>query len=273
MRSGRSLTDVADLEETLNPCGLVMDYVRSCYSTDMVFRTGDPTQPVTWYFADAGAKDFPFWSPFASSNWVTRVALAGALGEQPGLKPWINGAKPINGGTGNDFAVKCAEEIRTWWENGIPTGEETGPYYPDGQSVCCVDGPPVEFPCSDCSAVPDADLTIVFSSPDCDCLDGSSWNLTWNAFPGNWTINGIELCADCPLPNFGAIILSRILASEPCSLQLEGGQLFCNFDLGIITAEAICNGEGEFLFCTFDGTIGGGGPCDGAAFSATVTVT
>jgi len=70
-----------------------------------------------------------------------------------------------------------------------------------------------------------------------------------------------------------ALVVSRVLASEPCTLQLEGGQLFCNFDLGVNEAEALCNGEGTFVVCTFTGTIGGGGPCDGATFTATLTVT
>jgi len=249
-----------------------MDWMRSCYTVPMIHRTGDPAIMVKWYFADADAKTMESMSPFRSSIWAPGEDVAGDLGEQPGARGWANGAKPSTGWSGDETSQLCSEFHSEWWENGLGSGDETGPFSFPGVPTCCVDGPP-ELPCEDCSAVPDADLTIVFNAPDCDCLDAASYNLTWNAFPGNWTINGVELCDECPLPNFGAVVVSRVLASEPCTLLLEGGQLFCDFDLGIVEAEAVCDGEGNFLFCTFSGTIGGGGPCDGAAYTATLTVT
>jgi len=248
-----------------------MDYLRSAHEAPTVFRVGDTAIPIRWYRADPAAKCFPFFHAFPSLTWKGNDYGTPDIGERLPML-WRNGQPPGNAGTGNDFAIYCANQHPDWWTQGLGTGEESGPYNEAGLPVCCVDGPPPVVPCDDCSAVPDVDLLLTFDSPGCDCLDGSTWTLSWNAFPGNWTANGIELCSDCPLPNFGALVVSRVLASEPCTLLLEGGQLFCNFDLGTNEAEAECNGEGEFLTCVFTGTIGGGGPCDGVAFTATLEV-
>lgn len=233
----------------------------------MVFRVGDPPIKVRWYFVDCDHENFPGWHAFGSANWVTRVCQLGAIGEQPGLRKWANGQPPPNAGDGGAFAVECAKENPSWWIEGIPPGEETGPYEDNGLPVCCVDGPP-DVDCPDCGSVPDSDMSLSFIAPGCPCLDGSVWSLPWLAFPGNWAANGLDLCGDCPFPGSGALVVSRVLATEPCQLQLEGGQLFCNFSLGVNTAFAVCDGEGTFLFCEWSGTIGGGGPCDGQTFTA-----
>jgi len=271
--SGHLRTSSYDLEETLNPCGLVMDFLRSCYSCEMVFREGDQPIPVDWYFVDDNAQAFPGFHSFGSANWVNRQSEAGALGEQPGPRPWRDGSKPINAGTGNTFALQCASNVDPeWWRTGIPSGEESGPYNAEGLPECCVTGPPSNLPCEDCGAVPDVDMALTFSCPGCPDLDATSWLLTFNAFPGNWTANGLQLLPGCAPPNFGALVVSRVLATEPCELLFEGGQLFCDLDFGINTATATCDGGGAFLFCEWSGTIGGGGPCGSVPFVATLTV-
>jgi len=237
----------------------------------MVFREGDSPIPVHWYFASTDAYAFPGWHAFPSANWRNRQTTPGALGEQPGSRTWRNGSPPVNAGTGNLFALQCTGGVDAeWFKTGIPAGEESGPYYASGLPVCCVDGPPVEQPCEDCGAVPESDLVVSFVAPDCPCLDGRVFTLSWDAFASVWVVNGIELCDDCPVPNVGAITLSRLPATEPCELQLDAAQLFCSFGLGLPTANAICSGDGTFLFADFTGTIGGGGPCDGAGYSARV---
>ena len=238
----------------------------------MVFRVGDPPIKVRWYFVDCDHEAFPGWHAFGSANWMSRAVEAGALGEQPGLRPWVNGSPPANAGAGDLIAVECAEVDPSWWTSGIPTGEETGPYDENGLPVCCTDGPPDVEPCPDCGSVPDVDMSLLFECPGCPNLDGTSWTLTFNAFPGNWTANGLELNPDCPTPNVGALVVSRVLATEPCELLLEGGQLFC-FGLGTLTATAICDGDGEFLYCEWSGTITSGvGACDAVPFTATLTI-
>jgi len=247
-----------------------MDWARSCYKSPVVFRVGDDALQVQWYFASENANAFPLFHAFGSLNWLGNGWTGTDIGEQPGPRPWQNGAAPINSGAGDLFAQQCAELLHTAWQSGLADGQETGPYNDLGQPLCCVDGPP-PIPCDDCTFIPEVDMSVVFECPDCPCLDGTTWTLTFNAFPGNWTANGLELCADCPTPNVGIIVVSRILASAPCSLLLEGGQLFC-FDLGGVEAEAVCDGNGNFLRCEWNGTISSGiAVCDGAAFKVTMT--
>jgi len=207
----------------LNPCGLIMDYLRSCYTTEMVFRDGDSAVEVEWYWTDPGAKCFPGWSRFSSGNWSSRDQVAGDLGEQPGPKPWRNGSKPANGWTGDLNAVACAKLKESWWQYGIPTGEDTGPLDTEGRPLCCVDGPPPpDDPCASawhCDNMPDS-LTAKFSdstgtwflgSPDGlevqlvrDSIDPCMWfrncfdtNLFCNVFLSSG-VPGSTLNVECP---------------------------------------------------------------------------
>jgi hypothetical protein len=251
-----------------------MDFLRSCYQCEMVFREGDSPIPVKWYFASPDAYAFPGWHSFPSANWRNRQTTAGELGEQPGTRTWLNGAPPPNGGTGNLFALQCTGGVDPeWFKDGIPSGEESGPYNANGLPECCVTGPPPpEQPCTDCGSVPDVDMSLLFECPGCPDLDGTSWLLTWNAGLSNWTINGQQFLPSCAPPNFGAITVSRILATEPCELQFDGAQLFC-FAMGILSAVATCDGDGNFLFCQWSGVFTGAPDgCDAVDFVATLTV-
>jgi len=272
--SGDLRSSSYQLGDTLNPCGLVMDFGRSCYSCEMIFREGDPPVPVDWYFAEPDAQAFPGFHSFGSTNWVNRKSEAGALGEQPGPKPWRDGSRPVNAGQGDTYALQCAGNVHpTWWRYGIPPDEESGPYNAEGLPECCVTGPPPpDVPCPDCSAVPAVDMSLSFTCPGCPDLDGTSWLLTWNAGPGNWTINGQQFLPSCSPPNFGAITVSPILATEPCELQFDGAQLFC-FAMGLLSATATCDGDGEFLYCEWSGTFTGAPDgCDAVAFTARLEV-
>lgn len=239
----------------------------------MVFREGDSPLRVKWFFADENAAAFPGWHSFGSANWVNRECEAGAIGEQPGTRTWRNGSKPTNGGTGNLFAVQCASQVNpSWWITGIPAGEESGPYETNGLPTCCVDGPPVEQPCTDCSAAPAADMSVSFTCPGCPDLDGTSWLLAWDGGLGNWTINGQQFLPSCAPPNFGAITVTPVPATSPCELQFDGAQLFC-FAMGVITAEAVCDGDGNFLFCEWSGSFTGAPDgCDAVPFTARLEV-
>jgi len=147
---------------SLNPCGLIMDMMRSCYATTMVFRDGDEPVPVLWYFADEGALCHPSFNFGGSHNWQSRVSEAGAIGEQPGPRFWSNGAKPANGGSGDAIAKACALEQVEEWANGLGPGQETGPYDSEGVPICC------KGPCCEC-LIPDTITATMFNNL-CPCI-------------------------------------------------------------------------------------------------------
>jgi len=162
----------------MNPCGLVMDWLRSAYSTTMRFRDGDDPIAVRWYRADEGANAFPAFHAFQSQNWDDRQPTATGLGEQPGPRPWRSGVKPGNGYIGDDLSAGCAAAIPDWWENGIPEGEDFGPYDEDGVPICCTG-------CEACSGMEmPAELAMVVApaSGECPCWGASgAITMTYNA--------------------------------------------------------------------------------------------
>jgi len=175
-----------------------MDWLRSCYSTTMVFRTGDTPIAVQWYFADEGAQPHPLMHSFGSTNWVNRRSEAGAIGEQPGSKPWRDGSKPENGGTGQGYAAACALTNPAYWQTGIPPGVETGPYNEQGLPVCCVSGPPMP-PIEQCGCTTGQLLKLTIHAPANSCIDGQEFTLSWKEVDGEWNNFGEEpqVCGDC----------------------------------------------------------------------------
>lgn len=119
-----------------------MDAIRSCYRVAMVCREGDPAFLADWYFTDSTAKAMDQLSSFRSKNWENRDAVEGALGEQPGPRPWRNGKKPDNGYVGNQDSLDCARYHSDWWADGLGAGDSVGPFNLSGVPLCCVDGPP-----------------------------------------------------------------------------------------------------------------------------------
>jgi len=78
----------------VNPCGRVMDLLRSTYDVQMVFKEGDPPKTVSWFRCQEGAQLFPEPHAFFSYNWDTDFPT-GTIGEQrPGVRPWNNGQGP-----------------------------------------------------------------------------------------------------------------------------------------------------------------------------------
>jgi hypothetical protein len=119
----------------INPCGRVVDVLRSCYSTTMQFAAdGSLPAKVQWYFTRPGAELMPFGSAFVSSNWDDDGSADVQLGENRyrSTKPWRNGATPRRA-FGQHF---CGEEPQ--WQQGFLAG-----FFPlaefDGQGVpkCC----------------------------------------------------------------------------------------------------------------------------------------
>lgn len=116
----------------IDPCGTVMDYLRSCYSTTARFKAGDPhTSVIKWYWAPDGADKFPDRHSFGSLNWSDGSGAGNVVGEVVGApRLWSNGAAP-DGVLGANFCGTVAEfqngiddflpAPRPQWDNGLPT--------------------------------------------------------------------------------------------------------------------------------------------------------
>jgi hypothetical protein len=122
----------------INPCGEVMDYIRSCYSTQMRFRTGDTPVSVAWYFCPTGAKKFSSRHRYASLNNARGLYVDdGSIGEVPGAaRPWRNGSEPAAydgqriAGTASDF------------DTGSPTGSTLSWAGTPEMPIACMLTPP-----------------------------------------------------------------------------------------------------------------------------------
>jgi hypothetical protein len=75
---------------------MIVDMLRSCYSTEMSFFVDDPiTIPVQWYFCDEDALPFPGYNRFGSGNWASSRDSWPGIGEVLGApRPWNNGLMP-----------------------------------------------------------------------------------------------------------------------------------------------------------------------------------
>lgn len=79
-----------------DPCGMICDFMRSCYTRQCNFYTGGGL-PLTirWYRAPPGAKPLPFPSSFMSLNWTPKPYEYDGIGEiYTGPPRWSNGATP-----------------------------------------------------------------------------------------------------------------------------------------------------------------------------------
>ena len=130
----------------LDPCGRKADWVRSCYRVPMVFAAeGDPAPvAVRWYFADDSQAWLPDGNQFCSDNWVSRESVAGEIGEQPGARPWVNGADPRR------YPVQTGDPclLDPKFVAGLDEGELTGPWDSGGKLGCCTcacDGYPCDL--------------------------------------------------------------------------------------------------------------------------------
>jgi len=132
----------------------------------MVFRAGDPAILVDWFFADKDAKPMDVESSFRSKNWENRNGVAGAIGEQPGTRPWRNGKKPRGGYTGDTNSQRCARYHADWWASGLGAGDDPGPFNTDGVPECCINGPPAS--CLDSAY--DVLAAEIIDIAGCSCL-------------------------------------------------------------------------------------------------------
>lgn len=166
-----------------------MDYVRSCYRTKFVFRTGDAPLDVEWRFADDSAGLFPLEHNFFSSNWDARKAVAGWIGEQPGAKPWIRGTR-----LGRGQATYNCEGIDSWWKEGIPVGQQAPEVDAEGVPLCCVPSPGC------CNCPPGETVTATFiNSFGADCLDGLVVVLSQDPDTCDWYGTADTDCDGCEI--------------------------------------------------------------------------
>lgn len=101
----------------------MVDWVRSCYRTDMRFSTGedDSLVRVKWYFVDPSTPLFPGYNRFASRNWDPSkepTEWVGEIGEAyitPPERPWRNGQ-----GSPTPGCVQCGCCPSPWWQTGVP---------------------------------------------------------------------------------------------------------------------------------------------------------
>jgi hypothetical protein len=159
----------------INPCGQVMDVLRSCYSTKMRFTNGGPEYDVQWYFCPPGAKVFSGRHSYASLNYQTGrwPTSDTSIGEVVGaLRPWRNGSLPAPydgqriGGTAGWFSSGCSGHPDLVW-GGTPA-------WP----LACMLTPPA--PC----------FTTALSNYDlCDISydNGSTWTPLTFASTDHWT--------------------------------------------------------------------------------------
>lgn len=71
-----------------------MDYLRSCYETDMVLQQGAAPVHVRWYFVDPANPVIRTHS-FGSLNWIKPDAPTDHIGEVVGAsRSWVDGSRP-----------------------------------------------------------------------------------------------------------------------------------------------------------------------------------
>lgn len=101
----------------MSPCGMVMDYLRTFYTTDVRISI-DPEVivKVRWYKAPEGALIFPTSHAFGSSVWETnaREYPSPSIGEIDLSRKWDKGVPPP-GVTGQGTQTPLS-----WFQDGIP---------------------------------------------------------------------------------------------------------------------------------------------------------
>lgn len=80
----------------INPCGMAMDLLRACYTTEMRFwKDNNLSVPIQWFFCDENAKDFPAHQLFGSGNWASPYGAWKGPGEVEDVpRPFFSGVNP-----------------------------------------------------------------------------------------------------------------------------------------------------------------------------------
>jgi hypothetical protein len=129
----------------INPCGMGMDVLRSCYRTEMIFQEGGTPIRVRWFFCEPGAEVFPGRHLFSSLNYEWPYIWGENPGEVRGAnRPWRNGSvPPFDGSTGDGFdGKKFAGPLLAFQEGASPSDPPIGGN-PRGLCAGCAPIPPV----------------------------------------------------------------------------------------------------------------------------------
>lgn len=147
-----------DQQPLLDPCGRPCDWIRSGYTTDMVFESGGSRKSVTWYFSKVGQPWAPDGNKFVSLNWDGPDKSPSDLGEQDGARPWSNGKDVKN------YPLQLGDpcSIDADLVLGLTPGNTTGPWSPEGKLACCND--------VDCTSYADPLFADIVSLSGCSSL-------------------------------------------------------------------------------------------------------
>ena len=186
-----------------SPCGLAVDLLRSCYSTDMAFYSGDLTQTckVHWYFVEEGTPFLDFYHTFGSGNWADQTQDWPGVGEVLGAaRPWRDGST-VGDAPG---LVECGTLDQ--WQNGQPEPPATPvPVDQFGTPICCgqtftgfgtagtfkgASAEPfvIQTITTACTPAPlPVSMVARFSaSGGCECLDGVEVPVAWDPTFSHW---------------------------------------------------------------------------------------
>ena len=119
----------------MNPCGHIVDAIRSCYTVPCRFYRDSPTNvgQITWYFQnDPKAKGLPFPSLFYSRIYDRHEWPQELVGELYGPAAWSGGLPPAEVGSGG----LCGTSEQ--WAEGALLGDPLPLVYPGTLlPVCC----------------------------------------------------------------------------------------------------------------------------------------
>ncbi len=121
----------------MTPCGKIVDYLRTCYSTKFRFFPADLTREsdVTWYRPDPGAQQLNLYNRFSSSVYSPPLvpATSPQIGEIVGhVRTYYNGLQ-IGTFPGTFTCTDAAK-----WSGGSP-----GPGADFDEAACCTPPPPM----------------------------------------------------------------------------------------------------------------------------------
>lgn len=120
---------------------MVVDYLRSCYSTQVVFTEGQPAVWIDWYFVDESTPVLPYYTVFASGNWAEiKFANAwsgpGEVSPLPQNRPWRYGGR-VGDADGRHGPCGTAEQ----WAGAISWPWPPQIIDPAGTPRCCQQRP------------------------------------------------------------------------------------------------------------------------------------
>lgn len=122
----------------MNPCGRIVDLMRSCYKAQVAFFRDDPgiLSGVQWYFVPETNPQLGLNNHFYSRIWERKDEPADPIGEQYAPVPWRGGKPPYPVSVGG----LCGTEEQ--WANGALLSDPIPPSWPGTLIPKCCQPPP-----------------------------------------------------------------------------------------------------------------------------------